>query len=323
MKKSIFAASLTVAMMCGNVSNGAAPRFEKVSDHCYYMEIQEGINVAAVITDEGILIVDPPQEPGLSVVVEGLKRITSKSVRWIVFTDYRFSYAGGARIFAEQGAQVLASSRLRALSMAASGTDSPNSGGSSGGIFSFPWLTFDHQMHLFPANLEIRITALENKARTGSDVVVYVPAEKVLFVGNLYEAARYPDIDTAAEGSALGWIDGLKQVVDSVPVLKPAIPPAKPASLKPEPKPEPEKTLEELIMVVSAHGVASNLQNMKDLLEACQKLRRDASRAAKTGRSSDSFLASPGADPYRGYGNLAPYVGQLFEDIAAAAERNK
>jgi hypothetical protein len=61
--------------------------------------------------------------------------------------------------------------------------------------------------------------------------------------------------------------------------------------VKPEPKAEQEKTLEEgiIVIVISSHGEASNLQNMKDVLEACQKLRRDISRAVKMGRTCDSF----------------------------------
>jgi hypothetical protein len=51
-------------------------------------------------------------------------------------------------------------------------------------------------------------------------VVVFVPAEKVLFVGALHEFARYPEIDTESEGDALDWIEGTKQVIASVPLLK-------------------------------------------------------------------------------------------------------
>jgi hypothetical protein len=306
MKKVIFAAVLAFAIRCGCESFGATSGFEKVGDHCYYLQLKERKNVAAVVTEDGILVVDPPQEPDLSVAVDALRRISSKPVRWVVLTDPRFSRAAGTRFFAEQGSLLLASTQLRALS-----TTQPEE------TPSFPWLTFERQMHLFPSNLEIRIMAIQHKASTGGDVVAYVPAEKVLFVGDLYEAACYPDIDDASQGSALGWIDGLKQVIDSVPVLKSAIPP------KPEPKPKQERTLEEGILVVSARGEASNLQNMKDLLEACQKLRRDISKAIRMGQSCESFLASPGADPYRGYANLAPFAAQLFEDLAAAAGPNK
>ncbi len=326
MKQAIFAAVIALTLRCGDPCFGAEPRLEMVSDHCYYLQVEEGGNIAVVITEEGTLMIDPPQGPDLSLTVDALKNSSSKAVRWLIFTDYRFSRTAGTRFFAGGGALMVTSAQLRALSTAVTGgtprdAEIPGSKSEIGGqeeAPSFPGLIFDRQMHLFPANLEIRVMALPGKARTGGDVFVYVPAEKVLFVGDFYEAARYPDIDTASGGNALEWINGLKQIIDSVPVLKSAIP-----ATKPEPKQEHEPTLEEGILVVSRRGEVTNLQNMKDLLEACQKLRRDISRAVRAKRTCDSFLASRSTDPYRSYANLDAYAARLFEAIAAAEERDR
>ena len=230
MKKSIYAVVLVFAVWCSDGSFGAPPRFTKVSDHCYYLQLKEsGENVAAVITDNGILMVNPPQEPDLSIAIEALATMTSKSVRWIVFTEPGFSRAGYARVFTDRNALILAAARLQALSL----PENAPLNGNGAAVPSPPRLIFEGQMHLFPSNVEVRIIALQHKARTGGDVVVFVPAEKVLFVGGLYEVARYPDIDRAAGGSPVDWMDGMKQVIDSVPVLKSAIPAAKPRRNRP------------------------------------------------------------------------------------------
>ena len=60
---------------------------------------------------------------------------------------------------------------------------------------------------------------------------------------------------------------------------------------------------------------------MKDLLEASQKLRNDLARAVRSGRTCDGFLASPAADPYRSYDNLAAFAAQLFEALTTAADQ--
>jgi glyoxylase-like metal-dependent hydrolase (beta-lactamase superfamily II) len=318
MRKASIAAIIAVTILMGNPCLGAPLRFEKVSDHCYYLQTKgEAGNVFAVVTDDGILLVDPPPEPDLTVAVDALKRLSAKPVRWVAFSSPRSAGSAGARFFAEQGAMLLAGRQLRALSASIMIADAKPAAapGSSAGAVSFPWLVFDRQIHLFPSNLEIRIAALQHRARTGGDVVVYVPAEKVLFVGGLYEPARYPDIDGVAQGDAAEWIEGLKQVVDSIPVLKPAIPQA-----KTDPKTAPEKTLEEGIAVVSSRGEASNFQNVKDLLSACQKLRTDISRAIKAGRSCENFLGSSRADTYRSYGNFDSFASELCEAIESAPE---
>ena len=78
MKKPIYMAVLLFAVWSSEGSFGAAPRFVKVSDHCYYLQLKEsGANVATVVTDDGILLVNPPQEPDLSIAIEALANITS------------------------------------------------------------------------------------------------------------------------------------------------------------------------------------------------------------------------------------------------------
>jgi hypothetical protein len=330
MKKRIMGVLLLFAIHWERESSCAESRFEKVSDHCFYMQLKEsGDSVGIVVAEEGILMVNPPVDSELTDVVEALKRVSTKPVRWVASTDPQYARSSGARYYAERGAQLVASSRLHNLmltAMTAASQEAPRAGPEkkTSGVetFPLPWLVFDRQMHLFPANFEIRIYSLQHKAYSGGDVIVYVPSEKVLFVGNLCEAAGFPILNTALEGSALGWIDGMKQAIDFVPVLKSAIPQVKPEpklelkpEAKPESKPEQEKKLEEWISVVTARGAVSNLLKMKELLEAAQKLRSDILRAIRIGRSRNSFLSLSDSEPYRSYANFESFAEQLFGDL--------
>jgi hypothetical protein len=327
MKRTILAATLFLMISSGSESSGDEARFERVSDHCYYLQLAGSVeNVGVIATDEGVLLVNSPQESDLSLAVSTLKHITSRAVRWVAFTDYELARAASARFFTEQGSQILTSTRLRSFSKRiVIKTDSkdgiaPKSipgDGDQDALAGVPELSFDGQMHLFPSNLEIRIFQIKPKSRTGGDVVVYVPAEKVLFVGGLFETDSFPTIDTASEGTALGWIEGLKQAIDSVPLLKSAFAPQQP---KPAPKTEPEKTLEEKVAVISVHGKTANLQNLKDMLEVSQKLRTDISRSIRAGRTWDGFIASPVSEPYRRYGNFASFSAKIFDELKPAAK---
>jgi glyoxylase-like metal-dependent hydrolase (beta-lactamase superfamily II) len=307
MKKAALWILVSAIVCCAEVSFGAEPRFVKLSDHCYFLQSQDsGANVAAVITDDGVLMINPPPEPDLTAAAAALAKVSPKAVRWIVFTEPGLVRNANAPLWAERNPFILTSMRMEALVR----PESERSAAVPGKTPALSRLVFENQMRLFPLGLEIRIIALQHKARTGGDIVVFVPAEKILFVGGLYEAARFPDIDAAAGGNALEWFDGMKQVVDAVPVLKTAIPAAKPS-----PKSEPEKTLEEGILILSMFGEPSNLQNLKDLLESARKLRTDLMRAVKAGRTCDRFLASSAADLYRAYGNLDSFAGGLCETL--------
>ena len=169
-------------------------------------------------------------------------------------------------------------------------------------------------MQLFPGGVEVRIFSVGHKAHTGGDVVISLPAEKVLYVGDLYRAGSYPIIDGGGGGgSALGWLDGTKEVVESVKLLKSAMP--QPRSSAPA-APGPEKSLEEAIIVVPGHGPATNLKELKNLLEASQKLRVEITRALSSGRSRDALLSVPASEPFRSLKNFEAYASQLYDDLA-------
>ncbi len=290
-----------------------APAFIKASSHFYYLEFAPGTpNTGAVVTSEGVLLIDPPPDAETPALLSALKALTSRPVRWVVMTDYQRARAGGAATFVKQGAALICSKELNRLATAASapGLDpalppAPDA--------SDPRFVFGGQLHLFPAGIEIRIIAIRHRARTAGDVIVFVPSEKVLQVGDLFNPATYPIIDNGpGEGSAPGWIDGLKQAVESVPLLKSAMPQPKPEPTAP---PEPELTVEETVTVIPAYGAPANLQQMKSLLAVVVKLRAEATRAVAAGRDREDFVRLLAADPYGTYGNLEAFAGQLFDDL--------
>lgn len=284
-------------------AGAAESRFEKLSEHCY--TLQDGTGVAAVITEDGVLLVNPPEEPGVTTAVDALRRLTQKPVRWMVATDYRFAISKGAAYFGERGAVLLTSKeQAEVLSSLPGGNSTPA---------AVDRLIFGNQVRLFPGGVEVRIFGVRKRAHTGGDVVVFIPSDKVVAVGDLYTSGSYPDIDRdPGRGDALGWIEGMKQVIDSIPLLKPAI-----TQPKPEIKPEEEKTLEQQVLVFSSYGAPSDLQQMKDLLSASQKLRVRIEWIIARRRTCESFLSSPEAVEFQNHGNLESYATALFSALSA------
>jgi glyoxylase-like metal-dependent hydrolase (beta-lactamase superfamily II) len=316
MKKAIPACLATAVLSLALCPDGRPEPagFQKVSPHFFYMQSTSGgANTGAVITTEGVLLIDPPPEAGVPAMLNALKALTSRPVLWIVATDYRQAYSGGLGVFLKQGATVIGSKELDRLAGAAP-VPSPDQPEAPAPARPNPRFLFGQQLHLWPANIEIRILAVRSKARTAGDVVVFLPSEKVLATGDFFSPSAFPIIDTdAGEGSARGWIEGLKQVVEAVPLLKSAMP--QPKTETPVP-PEPEKTLEEQVSVIPGHGDPANLQQMKELLAAAQKLRTEAYRAVTAGRTRDYFIKSLSADVFGGYGNLEAFASQLFDDLS-------
>jgi len=307
----------------------AAPaRFEQVSDHVYFLQSGSGgHSVGAVVTKEGVVLIDPPQEAELSATMEALKRLTSSPVRWVICTSYRRVEQETLSNFHRLGAAFISHKSLDTLALKAESiapeepwTVSQWLKGPRRETLPTPRFNFGRQMRLFPDNIEVRILALEHQAHTGGDIVVLVPDEKVLLVGDLYRPGRFPDIDSEpGEGSAEGWINGIRQVMRWVPLLK---------SAKPEPKPDPEeaeqeegeeeeeKTLEELVTVVPGRGPISNLQEVKDLYDLARGIRTAAGRAIKAGRSLRRFLAQGSLGEHRQMDNFENYATEIYNALA-------
>jgi glyoxylase-like metal-dependent hydrolase (beta-lactamase superfamily II) len=309
----VLRATILTAVVCLPAwpARGQVRRFEKVSPHCYFLPGGTGSpNVAAIVSEEGVLVVNPPAEPELSTVVEALKKINPKPIRWSVCTDRARVAAGGALALSRQGALLIASAGFRKAEVspgkgeekAATPTASPD-----------PSLAFVRQSRIFADNLEIKLQAPESEWHTGGDVVIFIPAEKVLLVGDLFSPGSFPDFGhESGRPSALVWLEALKQVIDMVPLLKPAMPPPKPEPEKPEEEP---KTLEELVIVLPAIGPPSNLQEMKDLLASGQKVRADVARTVAQKRNRETFIDLPMFGPYRGLMNLDSFATRLFDEI--------
>ncbi len=303
----------------------AEARFQKVTDHCYWLQLQvDGPGYSAIVTEGGVLLIDPPAQPELAALLGALKKVTLKPVNWVVNTDYKYARSGGSAELARQGAVVLQSRELRRLAGpahkgdSAAATGSPEEKGSAAVERkgeADEELAFERQIHLYPDNLEVRVFAVQFKAHTAGDVVVFLPSEKVLVTGNLFTAGSYPEIDReGGEGTALGWLDGMRQVIEAVPLLKSAMPQPKPDPTKPPPE---EKTLEEQVIVVSAQGTLSNLQEMKNLYESAHKLRNEIAKAVGSARAKDNILTSQALSPYRSFYNLDPFAAQLLAELTA------
>ncbi len=312
MNKAIAAALLCVILQAVPTAS-AAVKFEKVTDHYYWLESSPGgIAMSAVVSEGGILIVNPPGEPAFSEAMKALQKISSKPVNWIVCTDYALAREGNSDLLGKQGASLLGGVEFWNLidsapknedAAAKAKSDTPDR------------MIFGKQVRLFPDNLEIRVIAIQAKARTAGDLVVAIPAEKVLIIGDLFSPGSYPTIDASpGNGTALGWLEGMKQAIDAVPLVKSAMPAPKPDPSKPPPE---EKTLEELIFVVPGHGPLSNLQEAKSLYDTALKLKGDAQRSVSSGRSREHFLSAVATGVYRQYANLEPFAGRLYDELLA------
>ncbi|NOR51224.1 MAG: MBL fold metallo-hydrolase [Gammaproteobacteria bacterium] len=93
-------------------------KLQRVSEHVYYVQGISGIatdnegfisNATAVVTDEGLVIVDALGSPSLAAQFLALLReVTDKPVAKLIVTHYHADHIYGIQLFKEHGAEVIA-----------------------------------------------------------------------------------------------------------------------------------------------------------------------------------------------------------------------
>jgi len=202
-------------------------RVEAVGPHSHYVQglTQLGStknqnfisNAGFVITPAGVVVIDALGSPRLAErLTQAIRQLTDKPVTHVILTHYHADHIYGLQHFKQLGAQIIAHAASREyiqsdtarLRLEASRTDLA------------PWI--NEQTRIVPADvwidaptsLKVGGVAFEltpvGPSHTPEDLTVYVPAEKVLFAGDLFFNGRLPFVGQA---NSRQWILSLERLL--------------------------------------------------------------------------------------------------------------
>ena len=157
-------------------------------------------NVTALVTNQGVILVDDKFEVDADNVLAQLKTVTNQPVKYVINTHHHADHSGGNAKLQAIGAQVIASEQARRHMVAANQSGQPN-------------VTFDDsvKVHLGGKTVEVHYFG---RAHTDGDLFVYFPAQRALAAGDAFTfGADTPQlIDYQGGGSAKAWpvtLDGV------------------------------------------------------------------------------------------------------------------
>jgi glyoxylase-like metal-dependent hydrolase (beta-lactamase superfamily II) len=158
--------------------------------------------VTALITNEGVLLVDDKFEIDHDNIMALLKTVTSQPVKYVVNTHYHGDHSGGNAKLQALGTLAVAADAARARMVATNQSGQPN-------------ITFGDRatIHLGGKTVEIHRVG---RAHTNGDVVVLFPEQRVLAAGDIF--ANGPGtsaqlVDYAGGGSAKEWPKAVEQAL--------------------------------------------------------------------------------------------------------------
>ncbi len=201
----------------------------KITDRVYHFERAQSSNSGAIIMKDYVIIVDAGQEPDSGrEVVDKLKKITNKPVKYVVITHYHDDHIMAIPWFKKQSAVIIAheesnriiremGSKLIDQRINLFGKDRPELKHIlKDAVIDVADLTFEKKMTIGEGEERVELLFF-GPARTPSDIYLWLPKEKILFTGDAINKSvqpihyDYPNIKQ--------WTDSMQSAMDLGPAL--------------------------------------------------------------------------------------------------------
>ena len=179
----------------------------------------EGGNVAVLVTDDGVVLVDNMFHRSHDAILAQIATVTDRPITHVINTHQHDDHAGGNHRLLPI-AEIIAHVNVRKN---LTNIRQPYYEDTPGTPIGLPGIVFDDELTLFAGGEEIRALHL-GRGHTNGDVIVHFPALRVIHTGDLFLAARAPRpadrppgvniyVDYAQGGSFLEWTATLDRVL--------------------------------------------------------------------------------------------------------------
>jgi glyoxylase-like metal-dependent hydrolase (beta-lactamase superfamily II) len=189
----------------GQQPGGPPLTVSKVKGGIYSVDGGSGANGGFFVGPKGVVVIDAKMSPeSAKQMIAEIAKITPLPLTHLVLTHSDGDHVNGLAGF-PQGLQILAHERTRKDMEEAFGKDDAL----KPLLAYLPNRTFTGNFDLKGFGEEIRLLHF-GPAHTSGDVVVFFPAEKVVFVGDLLFVGRDPLIHRQKGGTSFGLVKNLK-----------------------------------------------------------------------------------------------------------------
>ena len=201
-----FAAALSAgiaAVTAETEPQAAQLSIEQVKDNLYNI-IGSGGNVAALVTSEGVILVDDKFEQNYEAIVENVRSVTDQPIRYVINTHYHADHSGGNSRFLPV-AEVLSTQNARTNILEGLQSNAPP------GVMPAR-ITFTEQASIFLGGQEVRARHF-GRSHTNSDAVIFFPELATVHMGDMM-AGVTPLIDYNGGGSIVEWTETVDAMME-------------------------------------------------------------------------------------------------------------
>ena len=224
-------------------------KINKVHDDLYEIE-GDGGNVAVLVTNEGILLVDDKFEQDHDAILDRIKTVSQQPVKYVINTHYHQDHSGGNAKFLPT-ADVISTQNARTNIL------EHKQSNITGSLVAPARIVFTDETAVFLGGKEVRAKYF-GRGHTNGDAMVYFPQLKTLHTGDMM-AGTNPLIDYNGGGSLVEWTKTLDKAMATY----------------------------DFDTVIPGHGAVTNKAGLKKYRDDVETMRTRVSGLIKQGKSED------------------------------------
>jgi glyoxylase-like metal-dependent hydrolase (beta-lactamase superfamily II) len=195
-------ASLAGVQALTQQQQAPALTIDKVKDGLYNV-VGSGGNVAVLVTNEGVILVDDKFEQNYDAIMERVKSVTNQPVNYVFNTHYHADHSGGNVKFLPT-AEIISTRNARTNILEKKQPNTPPS-------LMPARVVFTEETSVFLGGKEVRARHF-GRGHTNGDAVIYFPDLRTVHLGDLM-AGTSPLIDYNGGGSVVEWTKTLDEVL--------------------------------------------------------------------------------------------------------------
>ena len=247
-----------------------------------------GGNIGVSAGEDGILIVDDQFAPLADKIRAAIAGISAGDLEFVVNTHFHGDHTGGNVVFGEE-ALILAHTNVRKRLAAGDGARGQKV--EPAPKVALPVVTYDIGVSIHVNDEQIMIGHLAG-GHTDGDSFVYFMDSNVIHLGDQFFAGRFPFVDVASGGNAVGLRDSIGNVLDRLP---------------------------EDAKVIPGHGLLSSVDDLKTYHRMLEESVATVKAAKDAGKSVEEIQAAGLSDEWEGWGsgfiNESVFIGFIFESL--------
>ena len=215
----IFVLLLLVTVSLGQRRSSQPVEFKKISNNLYEIVGGRGSTTGAYIGDNGVLLIDSKMdENSVNQVIEGIRKLTDKPIKYMVNTHSDGDHIAGNRYLPET-VTFIAHENCRKDFFGPDRRRNPSEWNKPELLPYVPSMTFRDKMVIYFGSKKVELWYFGVGHTTG-DTVLYFPEEKTAFIGDQIFLTRAQLIHSYKGGNSFEHVKTLTKMLETIDAEK-------------------------------------------------------------------------------------------------------